>query len=133
MPYPLPSTDPLGTDLKLDENGDLVAMASGAIYTVSNEDNVAQAARVGLKTIPSTYLWGGDIGTTLAQYVDQPITPDVEIEIQNIIVETMSNDPRILQVQGVWVDDSQKDMLIFYIEAVVATIGDVQIPIVIGG
>jgi hypothetical protein len=131
--YPLPSTDPLGTDLLLDHNGDLVTTTSGSLDFATQQDNVAQAVRMNLTTIPFTYLWGNDVGTVLAQYVDEPITDSIEKEIENIIVEKLIGDSRILQVQGVEIDSSQRDTLILTVDAVVASLGVVQIPILIGG
>lgn len=131
--YPLPSTDPLGTDLHLSTNGDLVLTVSGSLDITTEADNAAQAVRVNLTTLPDAYLWGNDVGTTLAEFVDAPITSAMEQSIKNIILEQVANDPRILDVQNVTVDASQKDTLIVTVEAVVSGIGTVQIPVTVGG
>jgi hypothetical protein len=133
LSYPLPSTDPLGTDIKLDANGDLVVDQSGSLYIVTNENNVAQGVRVNITTLPYSYLWDDDVGTYLASYVDQPITDQMEKEITNIIIERLSEDDRIIEVQGITIDDSQADRLLITISAVVDSIGEVQIPVIVGG
>lgn len=133
MDYPLPSTDPLGTDIKLDENGDLVVDTSGSLFVITGADNMAQAVRVNLQTLPYTFLWDGDVGTELASYVDQPITLDIEKEIQDLITAKLQQDDRIVGVSQVVIDDSQADKLIIFIYAVVDGIGDIEIPVVIGG
>ncbi|GIM47045.1 hypothetical protein DNHGIG_25940 [Collibacillus ludicampi] len=132
MSYPLPANDPLGTDLRLDSNGDLVLTMSGSLDAVTHEENVAQTVRVNLTTLPYTYLWGTNVGTLLAQYVDAPITESLKKEIKNIVMEKVSADQRILEVLDVLIDDSYKDMLVLTVVAVVDTIGVVQIPVQIG-
>lgn len=132
MQYPLPSNDPLGTDIKLDPNGDLVLTMSGSLGVVTQQDNVAQSVRTNLMTAPYTYLWGKNVGSTLAQYVDQPITPAMKQQIKNLITEQVSKDPRIIQILSVNIDDSQRDTLIITISALVVAVGVVQIPISIG-
>ena len=133
MDYPLPSTDPLGTDIKLDENGDLVVDMAGSLFTITDADNALQSIRVSLQTIPETYQWDGDVGTELAAYVDEPITEDTEKEIQDMIVEAILQDDRILEVSDIAMDDTQPNTLILFITAIVDSLGDVTIPIVIGG
>lgn len=132
MPYSLPANDPLGTDIKLDPNGDLVITLSGSLEVVKQQDNVSQSVRTNLMTIPSMYLWGKNVGSSLAQYVDQPITPAMEQQIKNLITEKVSKDTRIIQVLNVNIDDSQRDTLIITIAALVVAVGVVQIPISVG-
>lgn len=129
MTYSLPPTDPLGTDLKLDPNGDIVTTMSGSADIVTAQDNVAQSVRTNLMTTPYTYLWGKNVGTSLAKYIDQPITAAVKQEIRNLIIDQVKRDPRILQVLDVINDDSQKDTVIITVQALVAALGVVQIPI----
>jgi phage baseplate assembly protein W len=133
MDYPLPSTDPLGTDIKLDDNGDLVVDTSGSLFTITDTDNMAQAVRVNLQTLPYTFLWDGDVGTELASYVDMPITSDIEKEIKDLVTEKLTQDDRIVGVSQVVIDDSQVDTIIIFIYAIVDGVGDVEIPVVIGG
>lgn len=133
MDYSLPSTDPLGTDIKLDENGDLVVDMAGSLFTITDADNAVQAIRVSLQTIPTTYLWDGDVGTELAVNVNEPITEDMEKDIQDMITDTLLQDDRILEVSQIMIDDTQTDTLIIFITAVVDSEGEVSIPIVIGG
>ncbi|NRD80278.1 hypothetical protein HPT25_23430 [Bacillus sp. BRMEA1] len=133
MDYPLPSTDPLGTDIQLDANGDLVITISGSLQTVSNEDNVQQALRVNTTTVPDTYLWDEEIGSYLLNYVDEPITPEIEKEIISIVTEKALEDDRILDVSEVIVDDSRQDCLVIFVSATVSGVGDIQFPITIGG
>lgn len=128
----LPASDPLGTDIKLDPNGDLISTMSGSLDVVTQQDNVAQSVRTNLMTIPTMYLWGKNVGSSLASYIDQPITSAMEQEIKNLITEKVSRDPRIIQVLDVKIDDSQRDTLVITIVALVAAIGVVQIPIDVG-
>lgn len=131
--FPLPSDDPLGTDIQLDDNGDIVPDISGSLETVSDETNVQQALRVGLTTIPDNYLWDDDIGTYLASYVDAPITADLEQEIISIVTETALQDDRIMDVSQVIIDSSHTDTLIIFVSATVSDEGDMTIPITVTG
>jgi phage baseplate assembly protein W len=133
MDYPLPSNDPLGTDLQLDANGDLVIDRSGSLQTVTAEENVQQALRVNLATSPDTYLWDEDVGTHLVEYVDEPITSEMEKEIIAIVTDKALEDDRILDVSEVIVDDSYPDCLVIFVSATVSGVGDVQIPITVTG
>ncbi|MBL0386233.1 hypothetical protein JJB07_06150 [Tumebacillus sp. ITR2] len=128
----MPVFDPLGTDLRLDESGDLVSTISGSLDLVSVEDNVNQAMRVRLQTVPSTYLWGTDVGTSLARYVDEPVTDLVKREIQSLAAEQVSRDSRILGVQEVSVDEVAANFLHVTVRASVAGLGAVQLPVRIG-
>lgn len=134
MDYPLPSTDPLGTDAELDQNGDLVSLTSGDISIVQNADNVSQSVRTNITTIPDTYLWGESVGTQLSQYVDVPITETIKTEITSIITEILQNDDRILLIQSIDIDDqSIVNGLFILIMALVDSVGVVQIPVILGG
>lgn len=134
MPYPLPSNDPLGTDLRLDDNGDLVITMSGSLDVVTQADNAAQSVRIDLTTVPDLYLWDGDVGTGLAVYVDAPLTQFNEQQIQNIVIDKVQSNPRILTVQSVdVVDNQQPDTLILTVQAVVNGVGAVSIPVTVGG
>lgn len=130
--YPLPSTDPLGTDLALGTNGDLTLTMSGSLDVATDADNAAQAVRINMTTTPVTYLWGNDVGTLLAQYVDAPITQDLQNTIINAVTELVESDPRILQVEAVTIDTSVTDTLMITIQAVVSGVGPVQIPVEVG-
>jgi phage baseplate assembly protein W len=125
----LPSTDPLGTDFALDSNGDVQVTMSGSIETVCHQDNVAQAIRVNLMTNPHSYLWGDFVGTRLAEYVDQPLTESLKRSVQAIIFGAVESDPRIQAVQDVRIEQSFPDSLVITIQALVSTIGEVEIPI----
>ena len=125
----LPSTDPLGTDFALDSNGELQITMSGAIETVCQKDNVAQAIRVNLMTNPHSYLWWDFVGTRLAEYVDQPLTESLKRSVQAIIFGAVESDPRIQAVQDVRIEQSFPDSLVITIQALVSTIGEVEIPI----
>jgi hypothetical protein len=133
MDFPLSKTDPLGTDILLDKNGDIIPALTGSVYTSSQEINVAQAVRTNVTTVPTTYLWGNGIGTELSSYVDEPLTDYDKQKIKTIVLEKVSQEKRILKVISIDLDDSNTDTLIITIEAVVSGIGSVQIPIQIGG
>ena len=128
----LPGTDPLGTDLALDENGDLQVAMYGSVATVDQQENVAQAVRISLMTIPYTYLWGDQVGSRLAEWIDQPLTENLVRNVQTIVLEHLQSDPRILNVQEVRVEQPQPDALLITVRALVSTIGVVEIPILAG-
>lgn len=132
MLYQLPSTDPLGTDLHLDPNGDLVTTISGSLDLVTLQDNVSQAVRTNLTTLPYSYLWGNGVGTYLAQYIDAPITSTLTEEVKSSIINQVNQDPRILEILGVDLDQDYKDTLVVTVNAVVQAVGVVQIPINVG-
>jgi phage baseplate assembly protein W len=132
MTTPLPATDPLGTDLHLDQDGDLLLTLSGSLDLLSGQANVGQAARVHLQTLPHTYLWGTSVGSKLAEYVEQPLTDRIKLQIQNLATDTLSRDPRILGIAGIELDDSEPHVLNVTIHAVVAAVGTVQLPFRIG-
>lgn len=133
MPYPLPSSDPLGTDLQLDVNGDLVSSISGSIATANQAVNVSQAIRTRIMTVPSTYFWAQNFGTELSQYVDEPITPSLSKRITSIVKEKVAEDTRVLEVMDVFIDSSNTNMLIVTIKALISSVGVVEVPVVIGG
>lgn len=131
---PLPSTDPLGTDVELNQNGDLIFLVTGDASIVTDADNVAQSVRTNLTTLPDLYYWGDDVGTYLAQYVDMPITNVAETEITSIIREKLNLDSRIIEIQGVVIDDQTlSNGIIVTIQALVESVGVVQIPVIAGG
>lgn len=125
----MPSTDPLGTDLQLSSNGDLLTNMAGSLSLVSNELNVAQSVRIKFTTVPYTYLFGDGVGSKLSQYVDGPINDVTAAEIRNIIFTDLTDDNRIEKIQAITIDDSSNGILIITIQAVVATIGPAQIPL----
>lgn len=133
MKYPLPSNDPLGTDLQLDHNGDLIPTINGSLQAVKGADNVGQAVRMQMTTDAYNYLWGDEVGSTLAGYVDQPITEQSEREIKNIIIGILGKDSRIIKIQEVQIDDQTPGQLIVTPKAIVKGVGVVNIPVRIGG
>ncbi|KEO82097.1 hypothetical protein [Tumebacillus flagellatus] len=132
MATTLPAYDPLGTDLHLDESGDLTSTVSGSLELVTGVANAAQAARINLQTNTYSYLWGTSVGSKLGEYIDQPLTESVLQQIRNLVVETISQDPRILGVQGVEFDLTDPKALQVTVHAVVAAFGSVQLPFRIG-
>lgn len=132
MANSLPVNDPLGTDLHLDESGDLVVTMSGSLDMVTGQSNVAQSTRINLQTVPHTYLWGTTVGSRISDLVDQPLTEAVKEQIHSLVRDRLSRDPRILGIQGIELDDSQRDVLQVTVHAVVAALGAVQLPFRIG-
>jgi phage baseplate assembly protein W len=134
VPYSLPSTDPLGTDLTLDSKGDLTLSTSGSVFLISGADNVKQAINTFLTTLPYTYLWDDPVGTNLTDYIDAPITDQMKQEMTTIAQNTLMQDSRILSVQNVIIDDTQAvNTLVITIQATVSGYGPIEIPVVIGG
>lgn len=133
MGFPLPSTDPLGTDIVLDSNGDLAIDTSGSFQTLSNNENVQQALRILLATAPNTYYWDDNVGSNLVNYVNEPITSQLEQEITSLVTEKALEDSRIIEVTQVLIDDSNQDALIIFVSATVSGVGNVQIPITVTG
>lgn len=133
MNFPLPTTDPLGTDIQLGTNGDILPSMSGSLLTVSDVDNVSQSVRTNITTLPASYLWGSTVGTDLAKYVDEPITSRVEQLIKTTIQSKLDQDKRVTKVENITFDTSVNNALIITIYATVQALGVVQIPIVIGG
>lgn len=130
---PLDPNDPLGTDLALDSNGDLILTPQGDVQTVSELDNIKQMIRVRLQTIPDSYLFGFDLGSQLGETVDEPLSPSTQKLIEQYTINALEADPRIVQVVSVVPNIIDLDSLEVTIDVEVAGIGEVQTSIPIGG
>jgi phage baseplate assembly protein W len=112
---PLDPTDPTGTDLALDVNGDLVLTTQGDIQTVSGIDNIKQVIGTRLQTIADTYIFGDDLGSDLGSMIDEPLTPSNIALIQQYIVNALSPDPRIQQINNIDVYNPDDGSGYFYV------------------
>ncbi|WP_088187537.1 hypothetical protein [Desulfosporosinus sp. FKA] len=106
---PLQFNDPLGTDLALDETGDLIISPQGDLMLYTQNDNVLQMISTRVQTIPSTYIFGNDLGSDLGALVDEHITDDLQNQAFQAINAALIVDPRVIQVISVNVNkgDSQ--------------------------
>lgn|GEM_PF-6208120 len=129
---PLISTDPLGTDLALDGSGDLVISPQGDLATYDQTDNVLQMISTRVQTIPRTYIFGHDLGSSLGTLVDEPITDDLQTAAFQAINAALIVDPRIIQVTNVNVQQSSAG-LIASITVVVVGQGTVKTSVPVGG
>lgn len=129
---PLPSTDPLGTDLALDSTGDLIISPQGDITTVNTTNNVLQMISTRVQTIPSTYIFGNDLGSNLGTLVDELITDDLQTSAFQAINATLIVDPRIIQVTSVNVQQSNSGLVASIAVEVIGQ-GTVKTTVPIGG
>lgn len=132
---PLDSTDPLGSDLALDANGDLIINAQGDVQIVSGQDNVAQMIRVRLQTMPDSYLFGSDLGSDLGKMVDAPLNPPNLKLIEQYVHNALIVDSRISQINSIRVvdPDDGTDRLFVTVNVTIVGNGIVQTTVPIGG
>ncbi|MCF8566919.1 hypothetical protein LLE49_19555 [Alicyclobacillus tolerans] len=131
---PIDPTDPQGTDLALDANGDLVLTPQGDVGLVSGTDNIKQMIRVRLQTIPDTYIFGNDLGSELGQTIDEPLNP-VTQKLVDQYVRNALVDPRIIQINKVTMIDPDDGSMQFYVTVNLDVIGagTIQTTVPIGG
>ena len=129
---PLPSTDPLGEDLALDEAGDLIISPQGDLMAYTQNDNVLQMISTRVQTIPSTYIFGNDLGSNLGTLVDEPITDDLQTRAFQYINAALIVDPRVIQVLSVDVSKGD-DQIIADIAVDIIGQGIVKTSVPIGG
>ena len=93
----------IGSDIKLTSNRDLAYNSRGDLDLVgvtNPKDNMLQAVNLRLETQLGTYQFAPTYGTNLGQYVDEPITPNRELQIQSEVKTSLFQDPRIDTVVG---------------------------------
>lgn len=129
----LPSNDPLGTDLALDSNGDLIISPQGDLALQTQTNNVLQMISTRVQTIPGTYIFGNDLGSELGQLVDEPITDAVQKRAFQYINAALIVDPRVIQVIKVSVQQGNGDQLIASIAVDIIGQGITKITVPIGG
>lgn len=129
---PLISTDPLGTDLALDSSGDLIITSQGDLATYNQTDNVLQMISTRVQTIPSTYIFGNDLGSNLGTLVDEPITGALQTSAFQYINAALIVDPRIIKVNNVNVQQGSAG-LVASISVEVVGQGTVKTTVPIGG
>jgi phage baseplate assembly protein W len=118
MEYTTPAldpTDPTGTDLALDVNGDLILTTQGDVQLSTSSDNIKQMIGTRLQTIPDTYIFGDDLGSELGSMIDEPLTPANIALIQQYIVNALSVDPRIIQINNIDVYNPDDGSGYFYV------------------
>lgn len=97
VPSPTGLLDYLGTDIPLDENGQIVVSA-GDISSVSGPANLAQALRERLATDIGTLLHFPLYGTYLQRYVGLVAGPTLLTLAIQAIKDDLGRDPRVAQV-----------------------------------
>lgn len=96
----------IGSDIKLASSGDLAYNSRGDLDLVgvtNPKDNMLQAVKLRLGTQLGTYQFSSTYGAKLGQYVDEPITPNKELQIQSEVKTSLSQDPRIDAVPSIQV------------------------------
>jgi phage baseplate assembly protein W len=111
---PIDPTDPLGTDLALTPDGDLILTEHGDLQLVSGVDNAKQMIRVRLQTNPDTYIFGDDLGSQLGEMIDVPLNPPNIALIQQYVADALT-DPRIVQINSIDVYDPGDGSGSFYV------------------
>lgn len=131
---PLDPTDPLGTDLELNVNGDLVLTPQGDIELVSGVQNVKQMIRVRLQTRPDSYIFGTDLGSELGQTIDAPLSNKTQQDIQQFTTQALQ-DPRISNIDSVNGVDPNDGSMQYQVAINVTVAGDidVQTTVPVGG
>lgn len=131
---PIDPTDPQGTDLILDANGDLVLTTQGDIETITETENVKQMIRVRLQTMPDSYIFGTDLGSELGSTIDEPLHALTESKIQDYVYNALT-DPRILQINSVKAFDPNDGSMQYQVTVNVTAInvGEIETTVQIGG
>ena len=100
------AADPLiGVDIKLN-SGDLGYTQSGdldLVGQVNPADNVWQAVALRLATTLATHLFASNYGTLMGQYVDEPITDDLQAQIEAEARKTILQDSRVASITSLTV------------------------------
>lgn len=134
MPSITPS-DPSGTDLRLDMNGDIVLNPQGDIDLHTGVENVKQMIRSRLQTTPSTYIFGKDLGSELGKTIDDPLTPQKKNLIERYVYNALIIDPRVTKINSVSVVDPNDGSMRLLVTVNVAIVGygNIQTTVSIGG
>ena len=132
---PIDPTDPQGTDLALDVNGDLIITTQGDISTIDQTNNIKQMIRVRLQTIPDSYIFGTDLGSELGTTIDAPLNPHNVNLIEQYVRNALAQDSRVLQVNSLNVKDPNDGSMQFYLSLNLTVIGGqtIQTTVPIGG
>lgn len=132
---PIDPTDPAGTDLALDVNGDLVLTTQGDIQTVSDNDNIKQMIAIRIQTIADTYIFGDDLGSDLGSLIDEPLSPANIALVEQYITQALMVDPRIASISDMTTYNPDDGSGLFYVTLTVITAtGDiVETTVPIGG
>jgi phage baseplate assembly protein W len=85
-----------------------------------------------VQTIPSTYIFGNDLGSNLGTLVDELITDDLQTSAFQAINATLIVDPRIIQVTSVNVQQSNSGLVASIAVEVIGQ-GTVKTTVPIGG
>lgn len=106
----LMAIDPfIGSDIKLTSSRDLAYNSRGDLDLVGvtiPRDNMLQAVKLRLDTQLGTYQFSSTYGANLGQYVDEPITPNKDLQIQSEVNTSLSQDPRIDTVGNIQISAS---------------------------
>lgn len=109
--------DAIGIDIKLN-TGDLGYTMTGDLMIVEDLDNIWQVVTLRLTTTLGTYIFATDYGTKLGQFVDEPITTDLENEIMAEAKTTILQDSRITSVSNMQVTQDSGLTLSFSIKTI---------------
>ncbi len=111
------AADPyIGVDLKL-ANGDLGYTLNGDLDLVGqNEptDNVWQAVALRLTTALGTNLFADNYGTNSGQYVDEPLTADLQAKIKSEVETTILQDPRVSAVSNMTISQGTESLTLSF-------------------
>jgi phage baseplate assembly protein W len=95
------AADPaIGVDIALN-SGDLGYGQGGDLSLIGDaapSDNVWQAINLRLITVLGTYNWQNGYGTLLGNFVDEPVTDDLQIQIEQEIKKNVLLDPRVVAI-----------------------------------
>ena len=92
-------TDPYGTDIKLDENGNMILYESGDTYLITGLDNIKQAINIRLSTIQGSLIKQSAIG--IASGAGLAGTRLSLSYLRMSIKQTLIEDPRIADVKNI--------------------------------
>jgi phage baseplate assembly protein W len=95
------AADPaIGVDIYLN-GGDLGYGQGGDLSLVGNvtpSSNIWQAINLRIITVLGSYNWQNGYGTLLSQYVDEPITDDLQTQIELEVKKTILQDQRVAAI-----------------------------------
>lgn len=110
-----------GTDLWLDDTGDIVVLANGDLAYVSGLDNLDQTI-TNLLNCPQGWLFEEpDYGSRLEKYWGKPNTPQTRYAAARDMQEALMADPRIAKVEKILTRQVAEDR--FDIEVVIVPAG----------
>jgi phage baseplate assembly protein W len=122
------STDPaIGVDLKLQNDGDLGATSTGDLDLAGDNksiDNLVQSVRLRIITTLGTNYFSDGFGSNIRQYVDEPLTDDLQKQIRTEVQDTVLRDSRVQAISNISISEGSNSWVLSF--AITAVNGETQ-------